>query len=55
MGTAEVLADRVSGRRPSRVRAAIAAAAIGAGAAVLTYRLLRSGGESEGADETPTR
>jgi hypothetical protein len=42
MTASEVLAERVAGRRPSRVRSALAAAAVGAGAAVLTYRLLRS-------------
>jgi hypothetical protein len=36
-----VVADRVSGGRPSPVRAAIAAAAAGAAAAGMTYRLLR--------------
>jgi len=36
-----VVADRVSGGRPSPVRAMIAAAAAGAAAAGVTYRLLR--------------
>jgi hypothetical protein len=47
MAVSEVLAERVAGRHPSRVRSAIAAAAVGAGAAVLTYRLLRSGASDE--------
>jgi hypothetical protein len=34
--------ERVEGRRPSRLRAALAAAAIGMAAAVLAFRLLRS-------------
>jgi hypothetical protein len=41
--TAETIAERAVGRRPSRFRSALAALAVGAGAAVLTYRLLRSG------------
>jgi hypothetical protein len=43
MTAADVLAERAVGGRPSRIRSALAAAAIGVGAAVLTYRLLRSG------------
>jgi hypothetical protein len=46
MAVSEVLVERAAGHRPSRVRSALAAAAVGAGAAVLTYRLLRSGGAS---------
>jgi hypothetical protein len=46
MAASTILAERAAGRRPSRVRSVLAAAAIGAGAAVLTYRLLRSGGDS---------
>jgi len=48
MATSTILAERAAGRRPSRVRSALAAVAVGAGAAVLTYRLLRSGGDSGG-------
>ena len=36
------LAKRVSGDNPSPVQAALAAVVAGAGAAVLTYKLLRS-------------
>jgi hypothetical protein len=43
----EAVADRVSGEQPSRVRALIAAIAIGFGAAVLAYRLLRSGSSDD--------
>jgi hypothetical protein len=43
----EAVTDRISGEQPSRVRALIAAIAIGFGAAVLAYRLLR-GGSSDG-------
>jgi hypothetical protein len=41
----ETFAERAVGRRPSRLRAALAAAAVGVGTAVLTYRILRSGGD----------
>jgi hypothetical protein len=37
-----LVAERVAGRRPSRVRAMVGAAAAGAASAALTYRLLRS-------------
>jgi hypothetical protein len=50
-GIPETLAERASGHRPGRLRAAIAAMAVGAGAAVLTYRLLRSGGDDESAQD----
>jgi hypothetical protein len=36
-----VAADRMTGNRPSPVRAMLAAAAVGAAATGLTYRLLR--------------
>jgi hypothetical protein len=36
--------ERISGGKPGPLRAMVAAAVIGVGAAVLTYRLLRSGG-----------
>jgi hypothetical protein len=42
--------QRASGRRPSRARSLLAAAVVGAGAAVMTYRLLRSGGEPDEED-----
>jgi hypothetical protein len=37
--------DRITGNRPSPPRAMGAAAAIGVGAAVITYRLLRHQGD----------
>jgi hypothetical protein len=37
-----VVAERVGGKRPSRVRAAVAAIAAGATAAAITYGALRS-------------
>jgi hypothetical protein len=43
MAVPEALVQRAAGGRPGRLRAAVAAAAIGAGAAVLTYKVLRSG------------
>jgi hypothetical protein len=36
-------AERAAGTSPSRARAAFAAVIVGAGTAVVTYRLLRSG------------
>jgi len=42
MAVPEAISQRAAGQRPGRLRAAIAAAAIGTGAAVLTYRVLRS-------------
>jgi hypothetical protein len=44
----EAVAQRVHGDEPSRLRALGAAIIIGAGAAVLAYRLLRAG--SDGGD-----
>jgi hypothetical protein len=41
---AEAVGERVAGRRPSRIRAAMTAVVVGAGAAYLTYRLLRAEG-----------
>jgi hypothetical protein len=43
--TTGAVAERVAGGRPGRLRAFVAAATIGLGAAVLTYKLLRSDGE----------
>jgi hypothetical protein len=37
----DAVADRVSGGAPGRLKAVIAAIAIGVGAAVLAYKLLR--------------
>jgi hypothetical protein len=34
--------ERAAGRRPSRTRALFTAAVVGAGTAVITYRILRS-------------
>ncbi|HET7454934.1 MAG TPA: hypothetical protein VFJ76_05380 [Solirubrobacterales bacterium] len=47
MGTvAEAAGKRVGGGRVSRPKALLASAVVGVGAAVATYKLLRSGGES---------
>jgi hypothetical protein len=46
----EAVMDRASGEQPGRARALIAAIVIGAGAAVLAYRLLRSGGDGDEGD-----
>jgi uncharacterized protein len=43
----ETFAQRAAGQPAGRLRAAIAAAAVGTGAAVLTYRVLRSEGGGE--------
>jgi hypothetical protein len=41
----DAVAERVEGDRPGRARAVIAAIVIGVAAAVVAYRLLRSGGD----------
>lgn len=41
--TTDAVAQRAAGGSPGRLRSALAAASVGAAAAVLTYRLLRSG------------
>jgi hypothetical protein len=41
--TTDAVAERAAGGSPGRLRSALAAATVGAAAAVLTYRLLRSG------------
>lgn len=38
---AEAVAERAAGERPSRVKSALAALAVGGATAVMTYRLLR--------------
>jgi hypothetical protein len=38
----DAIAKRVSGDRPSPIRAAVAAAAVGAATAAITYRALRA-------------
>jgi hypothetical protein len=43
----EAVSQRVSGDDPSRLRALGAAIIIGFGAAVVSYRLLRSGGDDD--------
>lgn len=43
---AEATDERLSGGRVSRLKALLASAVVGAGAAVATYRLLRSGDEN---------
>jgi hypothetical protein len=48
MGVVEdAVSERVEGGRPGRMRAVIAAIAVGATAAVFAYRLLRSGDDEE--------
>ena len=44
----EAVADRITGDQPNRLRALGAAIVVGVGAALLTYRLLRS---DDGEDE----
>ena len=44
---APAVADRAQGRQPSRLRSLFAAAVVGATAAAVTYRLLRSAPASE--------
>jgi len=52
MGTvADAVTERVTGDRPSRFKSFLAASVVGFGAATLTYRLLRRGGESESPDQ----
>jgi hypothetical protein len=41
--TADAVAERAGGGRPGRLRSALAAASIGAAAAVIAYKFLRSG------------
>ena len=41
----DAVAQRIGGDEPSRLRALAAAIIIGAGAAVVAYRLLRGGGD----------
>jgi hypothetical protein len=51
IGTLERAArERLSGGRPPKLRASLAAAAAGGGVAVLVYRLLRSGEDAAGDD-----
>jgi hypothetical protein len=46
MGVVEdAVSERVEGGRPGRARAVIAAVVVGATAAVVAYRLLRSGSD----------
>jgi hypothetical protein len=47
----EAAAERLSGGRPGRWRAILAAIAVGAAAAMLVYRLLRSSPDGDGEDE----
>jgi hypothetical protein len=42
----EVVAGRVAGERPSRLKSFVVATAVGFTAAAVTYRLLRSAAES---------
>lgn len=48
---APAVTERIRGEVPSRLRALIAATAIGAAAAVATYRLLRSAPANEHSEE----
>jgi hypothetical protein len=48
---APAVADRMQGRQPSRLRSLLVAGVVGATAAALTYRVLRSPPPSESADE----
>jgi hypothetical protein len=41
--TADAVAERATGGHPGRLRSVLAAVSVGAAAAVLTYRFLRSG------------
>jgi hypothetical protein len=43
---AETVGKRLAGERPGRFRSVLVAAGVGVGAAVLAYKLLRSGGDS---------
>jgi hypothetical protein len=42
----EAVGERLAGGRPSRAQSFLAAAVAGVAAGVLTYKLLRSGGQS---------
>jgi hypothetical protein len=48
---APAVADRMQGRQPSRLRSLLVAGVVGATAATVTYRLLRSPPGRESADE----
>jgi hypothetical protein len=43
---AETVGKRLAGERPGRFRSLLIATGVGVGAAVLTYKLLRSGDDS---------
>jgi hypothetical protein len=49
---AETVGKRLAGEKPGRFRSLVIAAGAGVGAAVLVYKLLRSGGSSQ--DDTQT-
>jgi hypothetical protein len=44
---AETVGKRLAGERPGRFRSLLIATGVGVGTAVMTYKLLRSGGSSE--------
>lgn len=44
---AETVTKRIGGERPGRMRALLVATTVGFGAAVMTYKLLRSGAGDE--------
>jgi hypothetical protein len=48
---AETVGKRLAGERPGRFRALVIATGVGVGTAVLTYKLLRSGGSSQNATQ----
>ena len=46
----DAVAERLEGGRPGRLRAVLAAVAIGGTVAVVAYRLLRAGSDSDSDD-----
>jgi hypothetical protein len=50
----EAVADRIKGDEPGRLRALGAAIVVGVGAALLTYRLLRSDDAEDEDEDEPT-
>jgi hypothetical protein len=49
---AETVGKRLAGERPGRFRSLLIAAGAGVGTAVVTYKLLRSGGSSQDGKQT---
>ena len=52
---APAVAQRVKGEQPSRFRSLVAAIVVGAGAATLTYKLLRRPAEEDDDEEADQR